>query len=146
VGKVGKGAEEKAEEVGTEGAGHRHLELHTRGGDVLPHLRHPPEDEERDAIDGDAVAIGHQGVRELVQEDGGEEEKGGQQGHGHIDGGARGHVDLEELQDHPEEQREDDEPAPVDEDVDPPESSDAQAFPGDHGPVLFTLLPGSRGG
>ncbi len=49
-----------------------------------------------------------------MQENGDKKEEGGGHGHGNVMRGGGLHVDLEELQHYPEQEGEDQEPAPVD--------------------------------
>ena len=83
--------------------------------------RNAAEDEQGDALYRQPFSLGHKGVGELMQKDGGEEGQSGH--HGGCPALATGPVPVlvfeEALGEPPRQQDEDGEPAPVHEDVDP---------------------------
>ena len=67
-----------------QGADDGHHEFGPGGGGLIPHLRHPAEDEQGDALHGHAELPGHQGVAELMGHDGDEEPQGPHHPHGPV--------------------------------------------------------------
>ena len=142
VGRPGDERERQAEGERDERAGDRDPEL---GAGTLEHpaeLRHAPEQPQRDPVDLHPLVLGLERVPELVREQGGEEEHGADHRHRQVRAVREPGVLRREDRGRPRphDQREDDEPAPVDPDADPPDREQLEARA--HG---WSVAPGASG-
>ena len=108
--------------------GDRDPELGAGRGEHALELRHAAEEPQRDPVDLHPLAPGHERVPELVREQRGEEEHRGRDRADERAGAGEPDVPvLEVALDRPDDEREDDEPAPVDADLDPGDAAEADA-------------------
>ena len=107
----------------------RDSELRPGAREHPPELRHAAEEPERDPFDLHALAAGDERVPELVEEQRPEEEHGGHDRHREVGPVAPpgGRVREDARGERPDDQREDDEPAPVDADLDPRDAAEPEA-------------------
>ena len=125
---AGEGEEEGAPGRARRGARDRDPKLRPRARKHALELRHPTEEPESYPLDLHAVAAGLEGVPELVQEERGEEDETRDDRHRHGKRRRAAGVALrEDAGERPGDQREDDQPAPVDAELDAGDPADRDA-------------------
>ena len=135
----GEEHEEDAEHEGDDRSGDRNPELSARTRKHALEPGHTSEEPERDAVDLHSLPACDERVPVLVHEQRDEEEQCRRDRHAEVRaiGQSRVHAREDRLGERPDDQREDDEPAPVDADPDPGDATQRDAVV--HG---TTRLPG----
>jgi len=131
--------EEQPEDEAHERADDGHEQLDLRGVGVPLDVRHPTEEEERDAPHGNAVGARDERVRELVHDDRSEEQHRRDQRDEDDRGERPRRVPVaEDRAEVPDDEQQDEKPAHVEGEIDPEDTAEANAA------VHGARLPGVR--